>query len=366
MNERADSRARVLALLLPQFHPVPENDLWWGPGFSEWTNVAAARPLFRGHQQPKLPGELGFYDLRLQETREAQAELARAHGIEAFLWWHYWFAGRRILERPFREVLASGKPRFPFCLGWANHSWTGVWVGAPGRVLVEQTYPGVDDYRRHFEALIPAFEDDRYVRVDGAPFFLVFRPAELPDPICFTDTWRDCAVRAGIGELHLVGVGPSSWSPSRSGFDAGVAQWVPERESGIWRRLVEHLPGKLPDRIRRPTVREYAWYARRAAPVSLGSRPEGWEYGFVLPNWDNTPRAGSRGVVLHGSTPTEFARMVRRVIDEYDRVTVDEQHRVILLKSWNEWAEGNYIEPDRTHGRAFLEALAKELRYERG
>jgi lipopolysaccharide biosynthesis protein len=157
-------RARAIALYLPQFHPIPENDEWWGPGFTEWTNVTRARPLFRGHVQPHLPADLGFYDLRLAEVRDAQAELARAHGIEAFCYWHYWFGdGRRILERPFQEVLDSGAPAIKFCLGWANESWTGIWHNAQDRVLVEQRYPGKEDTDAHFTALVPAFRDQRYL-----------------------------------------------------------------------------------------------------------------------------------------------------------------------------------------------------------
>ena len=157
---------RLIALYLPQFHPIPENDEFWGAGFTEWTNVAAARPLYRGHVQPKLPGELGFYDLRLADSRAAQAALARAAGIEGFCYWHYWFGGRRVLERPFQEVLESGQPDFPFCLGWANDHWTGVWYGAPDRVLIEQTYPGPHDYRAHFESILPALRDRRCMTVD--------------------------------------------------------------------------------------------------------------------------------------------------------------------------------------------------------
>ena len=363
-GERAsvgERRVRALALYLPQYHPVPENDEWWGHGFTEWTNVAKARPLFRGHKQPHIPGELGFYDLRLAETREAQAQLAREYGVEAFVYWHYWFGGRRLLERPFQEVLKTGKPDLPFCLGWANHSWSGIWMGETDRVLVEQTYPGRQDYEEHFAALLPAFADARYLRVNGAAFFLVFRPWELPDSRLFTDIWRECAARSGVGPLHLVGIGPPAWSPAVHGFDAVVPQWLPERASGIWRRLVEHLPGNLPDRFRRPTVYDYAWYVKNAVSNTIGRRPDGWEYGFAMPNWDNSPRVGSRGLVLQGATPGHFGEMVRRVVAEYETKQTPLENRLLILKSWNEWAEGNYLEPDRDSGRANLEALRAEI-----
>lgn len=160
MNDHGALKARVLAFYLPQFHPVPENDEWWGAGFTEWINVAKARPRFPGHYQPRMPGELGFYDLRVPETRQDQVDLAREHGVAAFVYWHYWFGnGRRILERPFQEVLQSGRPDFPFCLAWANQTWSGVWHGAPGKVLIAQEYPGLDDFRAHFESVLPAFRE---------------------------------------------------------------------------------------------------------------------------------------------------------------------------------------------------------------
>src|SRR5262245_37746673 len=177
-----DASVDVIAFYLPQFHPIPENNEWWGPGFTEWTNVARARRMFPGHYQPRIPGELGFYDLRLSEAREAQAALAAEYGMTAFCYWHYWFGGgRRLLQRPFEEVLRSGRPDFPFCLGWANQSWSGSWYGAPERILIEQTYPGEKDHRAHFDAVLPAFMDPRYFRVDGRPLFYVFDPAGLSE-----------------------------------------------------------------------------------------------------------------------------------------------------------------------------------------
>ena len=169
--------AHLIALYLPQFHPIPENDEWWGRGFTEWTNVAKAKPLFRGHRQPHLPTDLGFYDLRLPEVREAQAEMARNAGVGAFCYWHYWFGnGRRIIERPFEEVRDNGKPDFPFCLAWANQSWTGIWYGNPKRTLMKQEYFGRVDEEAHFRWAQKAFEDPRYFKVEGKPMFTIFEP----------------------------------------------------------------------------------------------------------------------------------------------------------------------------------------------
>ena len=344
---------RVIAYYLPQFHPIPENDEFWEAGFTEWTNVSAARPMFRGHDQPKIPGELGFYDLRLPETRLAQAELARAHGVEGFLYWHYWFGGRRVLERPFSEVLASREPDLPFCLGWANQSWSGVWHGAPDRILIEQTYLGPDDYEAHFEALLPALRDSRYIRVEGQPLFLVFKPKDLPDSREFCSIWRKLAERAGLPGLHLVGLGKAQWNPSEWGFDASALQGslypgLSRRLKG-WRARVRGWRG-------RPVVHPYRAYVERGFPEVASAL----DYPVALSNWDNSPRSGTRGLVLQGGTPELFRRHLREALTRVaDRRP---EHRIVFLKSWNEWAEGNYVEPDRRFGRAYLEVIRDEVR----
>ena len=197
----------VIAFYLPQFHPIPENDKWWGKGFTEWTNTAKALPLFRGHYQPHVPADLGFYDLRAPETRQQQADMALEYGVDAFCYYHYWFGnGRRIIERPFNEVLETGKPDFPFCLCWANQTWTGIWHGAPNRILMEQTYPGYDDHARHFDWLATAFADRRYITIEGKPLFVVFQPLEIPNVKDVTEFWRQRAVSAGFPGLYLVGI----------------------------------------------------------------------------------------------------------------------------------------------------------------
>ncbi|MEI7622886.1 MAG: glycoside hydrolase family 99-like domain-containing protein [Actinomycetes bacterium] len=223
------TNSRYLAFHLPQFHPIPENDQWWGRGFTEWTNVARARRRYPGHYQPHVPADLGFTDLRVPETRQAQADLAREYGIEGFLHWHYWFAGRRILERPVDEMLASGEPDFGFALAWANQTWSGIWYGATDRVLIEQTYPGESDDRAHFEHLLPYFTDRRYLTVDGRPIFYVFRPELLPEPRAWVERWRTMADEAGLPGLHLIAEMSDVLGrellfddAGGSGFDAGL------------------------------------------------------------------------------------------------------------------------------------------------
>lgn len=356
---RVPPKARAIAFYLPQFHPIPENDEWWGKGFTEWTNTVRARPLFRGHYQPHLPAELGFYDLRVPEVRQAQAELARAHGIEAFCYYHYWFAGERLLSRPFEEVVSTGKPDFPFCLCWANQTWTGVWHGEPNRILARQTYPGVEDYKRHFAAVLPAFLDKRYLRVDGKPLFLVFMPNELPDPKQFTDVWRQLADRAGLPGVFLVGVKHvvHNWEPSDDGFDGSTTSRLPARRGWVSkRRPVAWIRNEWGKVRRLPTIYRYADVARELL-YTRGSPDE--HFPCVIPNWDNTPRSGYRGLVLHGATPELFRSHLRAAVSLAQRARPE--HRLLFVKSWNEWAEGNHLEPDVRFGRGYLEVMRDEL-----
>lgn len=347
-----------VALYLPQFHPTPENDEWWGRGFTEWTNAARARPLFRGHYQPHVPADLGYYDLRLAETRVAQAELARRYGVDAFCYYHYWFGnGRRMLQRPFDEVLASGTPDFPFCLAWANESWAGVWHGLKEkRTLIEQTYPGREDDARHFECLLPAFRDPRYLRVLGRPLFVVYKPTGLPEPRRFTDTWRDLAAKAGLPGLYLACQHHDpGFDAASMGFDAIVHVPILPKRRGWhpWSQPVAKLSGRLKDLLNRPTIIPYERMIDRIAPKGEGTTPV---FPTVIPNWDNTPRSQGRGLVLHGSTPERFADQVRKAVRRVGDLPPGEQ--VLFIKSWNEWAEGNHLEPDLRFGHGYLEAFA--------
>ena len=354
-------KARLICYYLPQFYPIPENDKWWGRGFTEWTNVAKAKPLFRGHYQPRLPADLGFYDLRVPETRAAQAELAEQHGIEGFCYWHYWFAGKRLLERPFSEVLKSGEPKLPFCLGWANDSWTGIWHGCVDRMLIEQTYPGKKDEEDHFYSVLSAFGESRYIRVEEKPVFYVYMPHNLPDPQGFTDRWRELALKAGLKGLYFVGEDHTlGWRPRENGFDAkvphkpGISSWRLDSRGALrGLRLLRVGCRKI---FRLPCRHSYKAFvddARSDLSDDADCHPS------VLSNWDNTPRSGRRGYVLLDSSPELFRIHLRETVR---RVGVKPpEKRLIFLKSWNEWAEGNYLEPDQRYGRAFLEVTKDEV-----
>jgi hypothetical protein len=340
--------AKALAFYLPQFHPIPENDEWWGEGFTEWSNVTAARPLYPGHYQPHVPGELGYYDLRDPEVRAAQAEMARQHGITGFVYYHYWFQGKRLLERPFDEVLASGAPDFPFALCWANEEWTRHWDGRSGEVLMPQGYSHADDLA-HLRWLARAFGDPRYVTIDGRPLMLVYRAGLIPDPRRMTDTWRAEAQRLGFPDLYLClvdGWGRPPGGPAALGFDAtvgfvpfnGPRLRAPAERSGA-HRIIDYVA---------------AYEERLAEPA-----PPWKHFPAVMVGWDNTARYSQSATVFEGATPEQYRRWLQRTVDSLSGVR-DEENYLFLL-AWNEWAEGNHLEPDRRHGRAFLEATRSVL-----
>jgi len=341
-------RARIIAFYLPQFHPIPENDIWWGKGFTEWTNMAKAQPFFEGHCQPHLPADLGFYDLRVSESREAQAELARSYSIDAFCYWHYWFAGKQLLERPFKEVVESGRPDFPFCLGWANQTWSGIWHGSPGRILIEQTYPGLEDYKAHFDSLVSAFRDSRYFRINGKLLFLIYAPHNLPDAREFTDYWQELAHREGLAGFHFIA--HMVRNPEAYGCQTCVAN-APFMEMNAHILKVKALAGgKLPQ------VYHYEDLVRHLKESHL----TGKEHPLVIPNWDNTPRSGTNGLVLHGSTPELFGEMMDDAIAKAEHMR-DPAERIVFIKAWNEWAEGNHLEPDLLSGHGYLQAVHHAL-----
>lgn len=360
-------RARAIAYYLPQFHPIPENDQWWGRGFTEWTNTAKARPLFPGHYEPHVPSDLGFYNLRLPEAREAQAQMAREYGLEGFCYYHYWFGGKRLLERPFNEVLASGKPDLPFCLCWANETWSGIWHGEPRRVLIEQTYPGEADYERHFEAVLPALKDKRAIKVEGKPVFIIYSPRLLPDALAFTRLWRKLAEKAGLPGLYLIGLanrnGPDGkvWRHEEHGFDGASVKntgLAANSESNRWVRKFRRTKRRLLGQP--PNVYDYA---KAIEHFVLEECRETKVYPCAIPNWDNSPRSGTRGLILHNSTPELWRRHLRQVLAQVEHKPDD--HRILFVKSWNEWAEGNHLEPDLKFGHQYLEVLRDELKIRR-
>ncbi|MFZ5485081.1 MAG: glycoside hydrolase family 99-like domain-containing protein [Pseudomonadota bacterium] len=353
---------RTIAIYLPQFHPIAENNSWWGEGFTEWTNVAKAKPLFRGHQQPKIPADLGFTDLRLAETRNAQADLARQYGIEGFCYYHYWFEGHRLIERPFNEVLASGAPDFPFMLCWANETWSRRWLGEEKEILIKQGY-SASDHERHARWLAKAFSDTRYIRVHGRPMFMIYRPFDIPDLEASLEIYRSVIDKELGVNPYLVGVDSHRRGKdlSQHGFDHTlnfrpqldlIGDQTKERYSP--RRHLRNL--RLGIRHPELKVMTYSEFVRRMDAVA----PKHARYfPSVFVNWDNTARRSVRGAVVIEGSPELFRAQVRKALGVVMEKPTEEQ--ILFVNAWNEWAEGNYLEPDLQNGRAYLEALAAEL-----
>jgi len=341
----------LLAFYLPQFHPIPENDQWWGPGFTEWANVTTATPAYPGHHQPQLPSELGFYDLRVPEVRERQASLAREYGISGFCYYYYWFEGRRILERPLDEVLASGSPDFPFCICWANENWTRRWDGLDDDILLRQDHSLASDYQ-FIQDVIPIFKDPRYIRVDGAPLLLIYRAEKIKDSEQTTAMWRDAAIQAGLPGLHLCAVKFRTSDPRPIHFDSAVEfppHHFPAPPSEVWKSVRdETFSGAVLD------------YAAGVAEALKSPRPDYVCYRSVMPAWDNTARRGPAATIFHGASPQVYEQWLTGLLTQA-RDQNDASNRFIFINAWNEWAEGAHLEPDALNGRGNLEATRRAL-----
>ena len=343
---------KLIAYYLPQFHPIKENDEWWGPGFTEWTNVTQAKPYFKDHYQPHVPGELGFYDLRLPEVREAQANLAREYGIHGFCYYYYWFSGRRILERPLQEVFESGKPDFPFCICWANENWSRRWDGSENEILLEQVHNEKTD-EDFIHDVIPLFKDPRYIRVNGAPILIIYRISLMPNPKKTAQKWRKICAENGIPEIHLCMAESFGLNePRQYGFDSAV-QFPPHNTvAGLENDNVEDLDKDFTGNIYDYGAVVEDQFAREA--------PTYKRYPGVMATWDNTSRKKKTGNVFLNATPNAYETWLRGAIDHAkDRLPNGE--RLVFINAWNEWAEGTHLEPDRKHGRAYLEATRRAL-----
>jgi lipopolysaccharide biosynthesis protein len=354
---------RSIAFYLPQYHPIPENDAWWGVGFTEWTKTVTPRPRFRGHYQPHIPADLGFYDLRLPESRAAQAGLAGQYRVDGFCYYHYWFNGKRLLERPFEEVLRLGEPDFPFMLCWANENWSRTWDGAEHEVLIAQRYSPEDD-RRHIQSLLPAFKDPRYITIEGRPVFLVYRASALPDPIATTGIWRTEVQRAGLPDPYLCRVeqhGADRGDPRLFGFDAGV-EFMPD-VTHLGPRVQPSRPGRAVRRILRPRS-GFRWnlvheYDDIVTLALAHPKTPYVRFRCVMPSWDNSARREQWAWIYRGSTPETYGEWLKETLDRFTLPSAEED--LVFTNAWNEWGEGNHLEPDLRWGRAYLEAHARAM-----
>lgn len=352
------NKIKIIAFYLPQFHPIPENDKWWMKGFTEWTNVGKAKRLFPGHNQPRIPADLGYYDLRVPETRKAQAELAQQYGIEGFCYWHYWFGnGKRLLDRPFNEVLKSKEPNFPFCLAWANESWRGFYHGIKTKeTLIEQLYPGEKDDINHFYAVLPAFKDDRYMKIEQKPIFLIYHPFEHPQMSNFISLWQKLAVENGLKGIYFIAQTYYIEKDKKKLFLMGFDSLNPVRLFDFESKAkCNYLFSKLVHKIFRvPKILNYKIVSR----FFVGDEEYAKNiFPTIIPNWDHSPRSQNKALVLRNSTPELFDKHVNDVFKRIENKP--SEYKIAFVKSWNEWAEGNYLEPDIKYGLRFLEVIKK-------
>jgi hypothetical protein len=360
-----DFKLRSIAMYLPQFHEIPENNEWWGEGFTEWTNVRKAQPRFAGHYQPHVPGQLGYYDLRDPAARQAQAELAKEYGISGFCYYHYWFNGKRLLEHPFNEILASGKPDFPFCLCWANENWSRRWDGSEQHILMGQNYSDADSLD-FINSLVPAFRDERYIRVNGKPLLLLYRTGLLPDVKRTAQIWREAMIKAGIGDLYLVRVENhmdtvlgAEPTPDETGFDAAM-EFAP-----YWGSMGEQVKNLseagLPTQLLDQDLRVYD-YSRCMQNMLSKPVPPYKLFRGAFPTWDNSARRKKDPLLFVNSTPASYALWVSQIA----RYTLDNfagDERLLFINAWNEWGEGCHLEPDEENGLGYLEANRLALKF---
>ncbi|SMC28964.1 Glycosyltransferase WbsX [Andreprevotia lacus DSM 23236] len=338
---------QLIAFHLPQFHPIPENDAWWGKGFTEWRNVVRGEPNFAGHYQPHLPADLGFYDLRLEQARAAQAELAARYGVTGFCFHYYWFDGKRLLEQPLEAMLAGGAPDFPFCLCWANENWTRRWNGDERNVLIAQSHSPEDDIAM-MQDVARHFADHRYIRFNGRPVLLVYRIDILPDPAATVQRWREVCRELGVGDPYLCAVQSFGiGDPTVHGFDAAV-EFPPH---GM---IAAEWPGKQMDAVDDFTGRIFSYpdAARFALEKPAVDYPR---FRGVMPSWDNTARRLRYGHCYYGSHPLLYRAWLAEVIEQArqnDKLPVP----AVFINAWNEWAEGCHLEPDLRYGSAWLDA----------
>lgn len=356
-------KARVIAFYLPQYHPIPENDQWWGKGFTEWTNVGKAKSLFKGHYQPKVPADLGYYDLRLPEVREAQVELAKEAGIDGFCYYHYWFEeGKELMQRPFDEVVNSGKPDFPFCLCWANESWHAKFWNKDGssnnKLLMEQKYLGKEDNEKHFYRLLSAFKDHRYLKIDGKPIFCIYKPLDFINIKDFMFQWNDLAKKENLAGIFFIGQTVKRLEIEdifALNFDAVnlVRLYDKHQNQSYFNKIIRNIKCRI---FKSPFVYSY----KKMIPLLIGEEEKQANvYPTLIPNWDHTPRSSHGGFVLQGSNPDLFGKHIDSVLEIIK--SKEEKNRIIFLKSWNEWGEGNYMEPDLKYGKGYIKALSKKI-----
>ncbi len=352
---------KAYAFYLPQYHPIKENNKWWGAGFTEWTNVGKAKKYYKDHYQPKVPADLGYYDLRLEETRILQADMARRYGIDGFCYYHYWFGGHQLLERPFNEVLNSGSPDFPFMLCWANESWHSKFWNNDGTIskelLIEQKYDDKEDVIRHFNYVLTAFRDPRYIKIDGKPAFVIYLPDDFPDVKNFIQQWQELARQNGLDGIFFIGQTSLPESQYEKFKNQGFDAINTTRLRDVLQKRSSYT--KTISRVKRTIFNQPIIIDYKEASLNFVKKLEYEDDVFpsTFPNWDHTPRSGRAGLVLQNSDPQKFGKHLKQVFECISKKPLNRQ--ICFIKSWNEWGEGNYMEPDLKFGTAYLKEFLR-------
>lgn len=357
---------KIIAFYLPQFHPINENNKWWEKGFTEWTNVVKSKPRFLGHHQPQLPSELGYYDLRVSDTREEQARLAMQYGISGFCYYHYWFNGHMLLERPLKEVLELKKPDFPFCMCWANENWTRAWDGLEREILIKQDYTEQDS-KAHFEMLLPYFRDERYIKISGAPLFVIYRLDNIPNVSEYFSQWQDWAKAHGFPKIYLVAakngfVELMDEEIISQGFDA-IVDFQPDRRDfpdkktssqfyvDIARRILPNsIYQALKNNVSAVNIINYQAMVKKI--MSYNWPRKYIKYPCVFPSWDNSARRKTP-TVIQNDNPDYYEKWLSHALSCVQHYP--EMEQFVFINAWNEWAEGCHLEPDQKNGRSFLD-----------
>ena len=365
-----NSKIKFLSYYLPQYHPIPENDEWWGKGFTEWTNVTKAAPLFKWHKQPILPGELGFYDLRVPKVQEQQAKLALDYGIDGFIYYQYWFGeGKMLLEKPAEAMLKNKNIKLPFCFCWANETWKGVWHGLHNpKVLIEQKYGGEEDYTAYFNYLLPFFKDDRYIKIDNKPMFRLYKTQEIPDVEVFIEVFIKNAKAHGFSGIHFIATG---YANSKQVLENENIKGVVAVENFHKLKFIDYYKYSrftLIKKIETKALQLLGFYDKvgyRKKPLVIDYKkglkrlkvviPNKKYIPCVVPNWDNSARSGMQSMIFKNTSPKLFYQNLKIHVKEFKKHK--ENPPFVVIKAWNEWAEGNYLEPDRKYGRKWLEAI---------
>ena len=374
-----DKGIRILALYLPQFHNIPENDEWWGDGFTEWTNVRAAKPLFEGHDQPKVPLHSNYYDLLDDEVKKWQVGLAKEYGIYGFCYYHYWFNGKMLLEKPMEQMLNNTDVDLPFCVNWANETWTKAWVGDEKKILIKQEYGDEQEWRKHFDYLLPFFKDRRYIKIDNKPLFIFYRPEVVPCLSQMIEKWSEWARQEGFSGISFMSQSTDSISDASINklFDYAI-----EFQPSLARAHISNKKLKTLKLIRRKIAHfaekflgiDLLRYGANAAAKAQGTNRMSYDKvwtdiitsnpscdkavagAYVM--WDNSPRHGNRAVVHTGASPEKFkeymSKQIRHVKNHY-------KNDFLVMYAWNEWAEGGYLEPDQSSGYGYLEGIKSSL-----